>query len=169
MACPNIRTPEIFSSQPIVGTSQLRSLECVLLGTLNSNKGLLSQRARGGIKPVRQLQCMYLLMEDGMSRDSYLCWVFCCLRGSWCWSRRGTIRVAVSLERLQANVISVALHPGELPAGVPLGAGVGAGGVARAAAKEATGEDVPPAELSCKVSHSRHIFSQPSYMYNLSF
>lgn len=59
--------------------------------------------------------------------------------------------MAVSLERLQANVIGASLLPGELPPGVSLGAGVGAGGVARVAAKEASGEDVPPAELSCKV------------------
>ncbi|CAM9650344.1 unnamed protein product, partial [Laminaria digitata] len=49
-------------------------------------------------------------------------------RGSW-WSRclgRGTIRVAVSLERLQATIIRAALPPGKAPVGVPLGAGVGA-------------------------------------------
>lgn len=74
------------------------------------------------------------------------------VRGSW-WSRsRGTIRVAVSLERLQANIIRTALAANRVPVGVPWGAGVGAGGVARAAQQEAKGEEaVPPAELSCKV------------------
>lgn len=73
-------------------------------------------------------------------------------RGSWWSSSRGTIRVAVSLERLQANIIRAALPPNRAPVGVPLGAGVGAGGVARAAVQEAKGEEVlPPAELSCKV------------------
>lgn len=79
-------------------------------------------------------------------------------RGSW-WSRsRGTIRVAASLERLQANIIRAALLPNRVPVGVPgSSAGVGAGGVARAARNEAKGEEVlppaesPPAELSCKV------------------
>lgn len=65
---------------------------------------------------------------------------------------RGTIRVAVSLERLQATIIRAALSPGKAPVGVPLGAGVGAGGVARAAVQESHGEEaLPPAELSCKV------------------
>lgn len=65
---------------------------------------------------------------------------------------RGTIRVAVSLERLQATIIRAALPPGKAPVGVPLGAGVGAGGVARAAVQESHGEEaLPPAELSCKV------------------
>lgn len=64
---------------------------------------------------------------------------------------RGTIRVAVSLERLQATIIRAALPPGKAPVGVPLGAGVGAGGVARAAVQESQGEEAPPAELSCKV------------------
>lgn len=65
---------------------------------------------------------------------------------------RGTIRVAVSLERLQATIIRAALPPGKAPVGVPLGAGVGAGGVARAAVQESQGEEaLPPAELSCKV------------------
>ncbi len=73
-------------------------------------------------------------------------------RGSWWSSSRGTVRVAVSLERLQTNIIRAALPPNRAPVGVPLGAGVGAGGVARAARQEAKGEEVlPPAELSCKV------------------
>lgn len=73
--------------------------------------------------------------------------------GSWWSSSRGTVRVAVSLERLQASVIRAALPPNRVPVGVPLGAGVGAGGVARVAVQEAKGEEVmPPAELSCKVS-----------------
>lgn len=80
----------------------------------------------------------------------------CHRRGSWWSSSRGTIRVAVSLERLQANIIRAALPPNRAPVGVPLGAGVGAGGVARAAVQEAKGvEALPPAELSCKVCVGR--------------
>lgn len=60
--------------------------------------------------------------------------------------------MAVSLERLQVNIVKASLRPNKAPIGVPLGAGVGAGGVARTAQKEAAGEDVPPAELSCKAS-----------------
>eukprot|EP00903_Cladosiphon_okamuranus_P014373 g13344.t1 len=84
-------------------------------------------------------------------------------RGSWWSSSRGTIRVAVSLERLQANIIRAALPPNRAPVGVPLGAGVGAGGVARAAVQEAKGEEaLPPAELSCKVLWNGQDFSSPS-------
>lgn len=79
---------------------------------------------------------------------------YCFFSGSWWSSSRGTVRVAVSLERLQASVIRAALPPNRAPVGVPLGAGVGAGGVARAAVQEAKGEEVmPPAELSCKVCY----------------
>lgn len=77
--------------------------------------------------------------------------VACGVRSSWLWSGRGTIRIAVSLERLQANVIGAALLPSDPASGGPSGSAVGAGGVARMAAKEAMGEDLPPAELYCKV------------------
>lgn len=54
--------------------------------------------------------------------------------------------MAVSLERLQANIISAALEPG---AGLPEGASQGAGS---GATRDAKGEEgVPAAELSCKV------------------
>lgn len=66
---------------------------------------------------------------------------------------RGTIRVTVSLERLQATIIRAALPLVKAPGGMPLGAGVGSGGVARAAVQEPHGDEaLPPPELYCKVS-----------------
>ncbi|CAN0034628.1 unnamed protein product, partial [Ectocarpus sp. 8 AP-2014] len=75
----------------------------------------------------------------------------------WWGSSRGTIRIAVSLERLQANIIRAALPPRRASVlGVPEG-------VTRTASSEAKGEEAaPPTELSCKVLWNGHDFSSPS-------
>ncbi|CAN0276378.1 unnamed protein product, partial [Ectocarpus sp. 4 AP-2014] len=79
-------------------------------------------------------------------------------RGSWWGSSRGTIRIAVSLERLQANIIRAALPPNRASVlGVPEGV------MRTAAFSEAKGEEAaPPTELSCKVLWNGHDFSSPS-------
>lgn len=80
-------------------------------------------------------------------------------RGAWWSLNKGTIRVGVSVEQLQAKIIGVDLARDARAGRVSLdadggGAGGVTGGVAGAACEEFKGEEAsPPVELSCKVGN----------------